>query len=155
MEPSKPKQDVLQVNAEMLIRVPVKQVFAAFTDPTITTKFWFTKSTGPLVEGKVVRWFWEMYGVSAEISVISLEEDHRIRIEWPEPVEWSFSKRGEDATFVEITATGFRGTAAEQTAAAIDSMGGFNLVLAGCKAWLEHGIQLNLVHDKSPDHHVS
>ena len=30
-------------------------------------------------------------------------------------------------------------------------MGGFSLVLAGLKALLEHGIQLNLVADHFPD----
>lgn len=32
--------------AEMLIRKPVAEVFEAFVNPEITTKFWFTKSSG-------------------------------------------------------------------------------------------------------------
>ena len=32
----------------MLIRKPVAEVFEAFVDPDITTKFWFTKSSGRL-----------------------------------------------------------------------------------------------------------
>ena len=32
--------------AEMLIRKPVTEVFEAFINPAITTKFWFTKSSG-------------------------------------------------------------------------------------------------------------
>ena len=31
-----------------------------------------------------------------------------------------------------------------------DSTGGFTIVIAGLKAWLEHNIQLNLVEDKFP-----
>ena len=38
---------------------------------------------------------------------------------------------------------------------ALDSMGGFSLVLAALKAWLEHGIALNLVADRNPEAHVS
>jgi len=34
---------------------------------------------------------------------------------------------------------------------ALDSTGGFVLVLAGAKAFLEHGIALNLVADRFPD----
>ncbi len=34
------------VKAEMLIRRPVAVVFEAFIDPTITSKFWFTKGSG-------------------------------------------------------------------------------------------------------------
>src|SRR5947199_10643616 len=32
----------------MLIRKPVAEVFAAFVDPAITSKFWFTKASGKL-----------------------------------------------------------------------------------------------------------
>ena len=140
--------------AEMLIRCPVSRVFAAFTDPAETTRFWFTKSSGPLVEGAKLTWDWEMYGASGEIDVLKVEEDRRILIAWPTPVEWEFAVQGPNETQVTITATGFDGTADEQVAQAIDSMGGFTQVLAGCKAWLEHGIELNLIHDKNPVHHV-
>ena len=37
------------VTAAMLIRRPASEVFEAFVDPDITTKFWFTKSSGRLV----------------------------------------------------------------------------------------------------------
>lgn len=40
--------------AEMLIRKPIAEVFEAFINPEITTKFWFTKSTGRLEAGKQV-----------------------------------------------------------------------------------------------------
>ena len=55
------------VKAEMLIRRPVAEVFEAFVDPAVTTKFWFTKSSGRLEAGKRVRWDWEMYGVGDEL----------------------------------------------------------------------------------------
>ncbi|WP_431211735.1 SRPBCC domain-containing protein [Puia sp. P3] len=42
----------------MLIRRPVAEVFGAFVDPAVTTKFWFTKSTGRLEAGKEVVWTW-------------------------------------------------------------------------------------------------
>jgi len=32
----------------MLIRRPVAEVFEAFVDPAITTRFWFTRSSGRL-----------------------------------------------------------------------------------------------------------
>jgi uncharacterized protein YndB with AHSA1/START domain len=49
----------------MLIRSPIEDVFAAFIEPTVTTKFWFTKSSGRLEAGKPIKWEWEMYGASA------------------------------------------------------------------------------------------
>jgi hypothetical protein len=32
----------------MLIRRPVEEVFNAFVDPTVTTRFWFSRSSGQL-----------------------------------------------------------------------------------------------------------
>jgi uncharacterized protein YndB with AHSA1/START domain len=52
------------VKTEMRIRKPVAQVFEAFVDPAITSRFWFTKASGRLEPGKPgnkVRWDWEMY----------------------------------------------------------------------------------------------
>ena len=51
----------------MLIRKPVAKVFEAVTDPAITTRFWFTKSTGQLRVGEPVTWDWEMYGASTQV----------------------------------------------------------------------------------------
>lgn len=45
---------------EMLIRRPVANVFAAFVDPAITSKFWFTHGSDRLETGKQVQWDWEM-----------------------------------------------------------------------------------------------
>jgi uncharacterized protein YndB with AHSA1/START domain len=36
----------------MLIRRPAAEVFEAFVNPEITTKFWVTKSSGSLEAGK-------------------------------------------------------------------------------------------------------
>jgi uncharacterized protein YndB with AHSA1/START domain len=141
--------------AEMLIRRPVSQVYHAFIDPAATSKFWFTRGSGPLKQGAKVTWHWDMYGASAEVEVVALEHDRWIVIHWPTPVEWTFAPRGEEATLVTITASGFTGAEDEQVAEAIDSMGGFSFVLAGCKAWLEHAVQLSLVADHKPDHHVN
>ena len=66
----------------MLIRRPVADVFAAFIDPEVTTKFWFTKSSGRLEPGKQVKWEWEMYGASTQVTVQAIEANKRIVIEW-------------------------------------------------------------------------
>lgn len=143
------------VRTHMLIRRPASEVYGAFIDPAVTSKFWFTRGSGKLALGEKITWHWDMYGVSAQVEVLELERDRRILIRWPTPVEWTFSPRGEDATFVTITASGFTGSEDEQVAGAIDSMGGFTLLLAGCKAWLEHGVQLDLVGDHNPDHAIA
>lgn len=143
------------VKAQMLIRKPVAEVFEAFVDPAITSRFWFSKGSGRLAAGKQVRWDWEMYGVSALVDVKAIEKNKRILIEWngpdnPRPVEWTFEPRGENRTFVTVRNWGFSGETDRIVAEAIDSMGGFSLLLAALKAFLEHGIELNLVADHNP-----
>lgn len=141
---------------EMLIRKPVNEVFEAFIDPAITTKFWFTKSSGKLETGKRVNWDWEMYGVSAEVDVKAIKENKRIFIEFHDhtTVEWIFTSRADNETFVTITNTGFEGDMDSIVAQVIDSTGGFTMVLCGLKALLEHNIILNLVADKAPDANI-
>jgi uncharacterized protein YndB with AHSA1/START domain len=142
------------VKAQMLIRRPVAEVFEAFVNPEITTRFWFTKSSGRLETGQEIRWDWEMYGVYTVVRVLEMETNRRILIEWdnpPCPVEWQFTPHGENATLVTISNRGFAGSDDEIVAQAIDSMGGFTTVLAGLKALLEYGIELHLIADHHPD----
>jgi uncharacterized protein YndB with AHSA1/START domain len=144
-----------QTKTAMLIRRPAADVFDAFINPVITTKFWFTKSSGRLETGKQVQWEWEMYGVGAPVTAKVVEPNKRIVIEWPgysglTTVEWTFTSQKDGTTFVTITETGFTGTGDELVQQVTDSTGGFTLVLAGLKALLEHNIQLNLVGDRFP-----
>jgi uncharacterized protein YndB with AHSA1/START domain len=141
--------------AEMLIRKPVAEVFEAFIDPAITTKFWFTKGSGKLEPGSRVQWEWEMYGAVADIEVLAIEANKRISIDWGTPVEWTFTSRNGNETYVTIINTGFEGDGDDRVRQAIDSTEGFTIVLCGLKAWLEHGVRLNLVADKAPDAHVT
>jgi uncharacterized protein YndB with AHSA1/START domain len=141
--------------AEMLIRKPVAEVFEAFINPEITTRFWFTKSSGRLDAGKQVTWTWEMYNASSQVTVREVEQNKRILIEWsgygsPNTVEWIFTPYGNDATFVSITNAGFSGDGDELVKQALASTGGFTIVLAGLKAFLEHGIILKLILDRFP-----
>jgi uncharacterized protein YndB with AHSA1/START domain len=139
----------------MLIRRPVADVFEAFANPDITTKFWFTKGSGRLEAGKQVQWDWEMYGISVPVTAKTIEPDKRIVIEWrghngPTTVEWTFTPLQDGTTFVGITETGFIGSGDELITQVTDSTQGFSLVLAGAKALLEHDIKLNLVADRYP-----
>jgi uncharacterized protein YndB with AHSA1/START domain len=139
----------------MLIRKPVSEVFEAFVDPAITCKFWFTKGSGRLESGTRVQWDWEMYNASAQVDVRAVEQDKRILVEWsgygtPTTVEWLFTPRADDTTFVSITNSGFTGDGDEVVKQAISSTEGFTFVLAGLKALLEHDVTLNLVADRFP-----
>lgn len=145
------------VKAEMMIRKPVEEVFEAFVDPEVTTKFWFTKSSGKLEAGKRVRWEWEMYGVGDDIVVTSIEPNERILIESEDGTlaEFVFTPRTANETVVTITNSGFTGDGDQIVSHAMDSMGGYTMVLCGLKAYLEHGVIPNFVLDRAPDAHVN
>lgn len=142
--------------AEMLIRRPVAEVFEAFVDPAVTSKFWFSTGSARLEAGKQVVWDWRTFGLSFPISVKVLEPMRRIVIEWPgeespTTVEWIFNSRSDGTTFVSITNTGFAGDDARVVEQIVGATEGFTLVLAGLKAFLEHNVILNLVADRFPD----
>jgi uncharacterized protein YndB with AHSA1/START domain len=139
----------------MLIRRPVADVFEAFINPDVTTRFWFTRGSGRLEVGKPVQWEWEMYGISVPVTVKVIEPNRRIVIEWPgyngvTTVEWTFAPQSDGTTFVGITEAGFTGDGDELVKLVTSSTQGFTLVLAGLKALLEHDVRLNLVADRYP-----
>jgi uncharacterized protein YndB with AHSA1/START domain len=142
--------------AEMLIRKPIGEVFEAIVDPAITSKFWFSKGSGRLEAGRKVQWDWEMYNASAQVTVLEVVPNERVRVEWsgygaPTTIEWRFTPRPDGTTYLRVTNAGFQGTADEIVAQALGSTEGFAFMLAGLKALLEHNILLNLVPDKFPD----
>ena len=147
--------EIPTAESAILIRKPVAEVFEAFVDPEITTRFWFTKSTGRLEAGKHITWTWEMYDISVQVNVEEVEEGKRILIEWGNygsmtSVEWGFTPYETDKTYVSITNSGFQGDGDKVVKDALDSKGGFTWVLAGLKALLEHGLELNAIADAFP-----
>ncbi|POY39409.1 polyketide cyclase [Solitalea longa] len=135
----------------MLIRKPSSIVFNAMIDPDQTTNFWFTKSSGKLEAGKTVTWTWEMYNVSTEVEVKEIIENEKIVFKWNErTVEFIFKSLSNGFTYVVVTESGYKETGSALLGAIKDSTGGFTTVLDGMKAFLEHGINLNLIADKFP-----
>lgn len=146
------------VEAALLIRRPAAEVFRAFADPEVTTRFWFTGSTGPLTAGAKITWEWADFGITADVVVRAVEPDRRLVFEWNDnpvtTVEIRFTPRPDDTTWVEVSETGFAdaGMDGDGVAAHVaGSTNGFTIVLCALKAWLEHGIELGTVRDRFPD----
>jgi uncharacterized protein YndB with AHSA1/START domain len=142
------------VKVGMRIRRLPRDVFRAFVDPAVTTRFWFTKGSGKLVPGARVQWEWEMYDVSTEVSVKELEENSRILIEWGDGDESTTVEfrliPWDDDTYVQVTEAGFTGDGDQIVARIADSTSGFTNVLCALKALLEHDVELNVVLDHTP-----
>jgi uncharacterized protein YndB with AHSA1/START domain/ketosteroid isomerase-like protein len=148
--------DFPAAKAEMLIRRPVTEVFEAFVNPAITSRFWFTKGSGRLEAGEDITWDWEMYDFSVPVKVRAVEENARILVDWPvygtpTSLEWTFMPRLDGTTFVSVTNKGFPGTRTRAMQHALDATEGFAFVLAGAKAVLECDVELELVRDRFPD----
>jgi uncharacterized protein YndB with AHSA1/START domain len=138
---------------QMLIRKSASEVFEAFIDPSITKNFWFTKGSDKLEVNKKVTWEWEMYNLSTIAVAKEVLKNKKITIEWDEPpttVDFYFKTLSDGSTYVTIEQSGFNKTGDELLEAIKDTTGGFTTVLDGLKAYLEHGINLNLIADKFP-----
>ena len=145
------------VNVGMLIRRPPHDVFEALADPRITTRFWYTDSTGRMIEGAELTWTWGMYGVSSRIRIREVEPDRRIRFSWdgydparPTMVQFRFIPRQGGTTYLQVTETGFTGDTGTRVSRALDSTAGFTFLLSSLKAALEHDITLRVTQDAHP-----
>lgn len=142
----------ITANAQMIIHRPASDVFEAFVDPNIMTRFWFPKTSGRLEEGKEVKWYVGTDAGAFEITVRVkvAQKPHTLCIQWGvdstfTDVEWKFEPHDDSGTIVRICESGFSGNHSEVVRAALDSTGGFNQVITAAKALLEHGAQINVV----------
>ena len=141
----------------LLVRRSPHDVFEALADPSITTRFWYTKSTGRMAERAELLWEWEMYGASGKVWVKEVQADRRIRFSWdgydpshPTTVEFLFIPYEDNTTYLRITETGFTGDADTQVSRALEATAGFTFLLSSLKAALEHDITLRVIMDAHP-----
>jgi uncharacterized protein YndB with AHSA1/START domain len=133
-------------------------LFEAFIDPDVTTNFWFTKSSGRLKVDHEIRWDWEMYGASTLVLVKAIEPNKRIVIEWDgysgrTTVEWKFLRARMQRHMSSSQSLAGQVMETNSSSTLSSRLKGSPGTLAGLKAFLEHGVKLNLVADKNPDAH--
>lgn len=150
------------VKAQMLIRKPIDKVFEAMVNPDITSKFWFTKSSGRVEPGKTLEWEWGQFGVKDTVDILEVKTGEYISLEWElgdlkTLVEMEFESYSNSSTLVKVSERGFwenHPAKDEKLEEKINLMlgqnGGWTLVLSNMKAWLEHEVDLNLIADHQP-----
>lgn len=145
------------VDVGMLIRRAPHDVFEALADPSVTTRFWYTKSTGRMAEGAELTWEWEMHRASGRVWVREVQPGRRIRFNWdgydpanPTTVEFQFISHENNTTYLRITETGFTGDTDTQVSRALESTAGFTFLLSSLKAALEHDVILQVTADAHP-----
>jgi uncharacterized protein YndB with AHSA1/START domain len=135
----------------MLVRCPPAKVFEAFVRPEFLTKFWLSRSSGPLEVGKAVTWDFMVPGASAKTYVEEMLRDRLIRISWDDAttVSFAFEPYSDGGTRIEVVNGGFSGDAEQVMEAALEATQGFTIVLCDLKATLEQGRSMGFVRDKA------
>src|SRR4029079_7905107 len=125
--------------AQMLIRRPPGEVFAAFVNPTTLRKFWLSDASGPLGPGARVRWAFMVPGAEADVVVRRFESPHHLAFDWPRGmhVDMRFEPFDEGATRVTVTVGGF--DPRQLLEQATGTVEGFAIVLCDLKTLLESG----------------
>jgi uncharacterized protein YndB with AHSA1/START domain len=135
----------------MIIRRPVNEVFDSFVDPEKITKFWLSKTTGPLGPGKSVTWHFMVEGAVTKMDVLKFELNKQIDFKWEDGSvsELRFDKIDDNKSIIDIKTYGFAGTPEEMMEAAIDNTSGFTIVICDLKTYLEEGRSMNICRDKA------
>jgi uncharacterized protein YndB with AHSA1/START domain len=74
----------ITAKAKIRIHKNPSEIFAAFTDTNLMSKFWFTRRDKGLEAGKVVSWFIssDEDAISFDVRVKELSYPNKIAIEW-------------------------------------------------------------------------
>lgn len=140
----------ITAKATMLIRRPVAEVFNAFIEPSMLTRFWLASASGSLELGKSVHWEFMVPGAEVDTRLVALERDRLLEIQWSDGtfVRWTFEPLGE-GTRVAIEHWGFDGSQEDVIENALEATQGFTIVLCDLKTTLEHNQSMSLVRDKA------
>lgn len=140
----------LVAGAKMLIRRPATEVFEAFVQPDLITKFWLKATTGPLSHGAQVEWQFMVPGVTERVNVTAFEKPRHIAFVWSMGglgVDMRFLEERKGISVVSVEVRGFKSEGGtDQVANATE---GFSIVLCDLKVLLESGRSANLVKDKA------
>jgi uncharacterized protein YndB with AHSA1/START domain len=140
----------LVARAKMLIRRPAIEVFNAFVQPDLITKFWLKGTTGALGQGAQVEWQFMVPGATERVHVTAFDEPHRIAFAWSEGglgVDMKFFEEQKGITVVSIEVRGFESEGG--TDQVVNATEGFSIVLCDLKVLLESGHSASLVKDKA------
>ena len=101
-------ENILKVNLQMGILKPVHDVFEAIVDPDKMNKYFISKSTGRIENGKTLKWEWEDFDAEHEIKVQKVEQDKLVSFKWDGSgvecvVNITLESKGENKTVVKIT----------------------------------------------------
>jgi uncharacterized protein YndB with AHSA1/START domain len=136
--------------AKMLIRCTAREVFNAFVQPELITKFWLKGTTGRLDPDAQVQWQFMVPGATERVHVTAFDAPHHIAFAWSEgglDVDMRFFEEQRDITVVAVEVRGFESEGSLDQV--VNATEGFSIVLCDLKVLLESGKSAGLVRDKA------
>ena len=136
----------LEIKVAIQILKPANMVFEAIINPEKMTNYFISKSSGKMMEGKIITWKFPEFETEFPIHVEKIEQDRYISYHWESEgemllVEITLDPIEDNATVVTVTEK-----SRDNDEAGIQWLGGNSAgwanFLACLKAYLEHGINL-------------
>lgn len=135
----------------MLIRRPPAEVFNAFLDPAVLTRFWLSRASARLAPGVSAEWEFMVPGVVTQTRVRKMTPDSLLVLEWPddETAEFTFERRPDGNTRLAIQSAVEGKDETDAIEKLVNTTEGYAIVVSNLKALLETGRTANLVEDKA------
>ena len=127
---------------------PVPEVFEAFVNPDILSRYFTTGGAkGRIEEGATVMWAFNDFPGAFPVKVVEVEKDKRVVFKWDDgdggetTVTFRFEPTGDGRTIVSIAEEGWPSTE-QGFGKSYGNCMGWSQMLSAMKAWIEHGINL-------------
>lgn len=127
---------------------PVPEVFEAFVNPDILSRYFTTGGAkGRIEEGATVMWDFHDFPGAFPVKVVEVEKDKRVVFKWDDgdggetTVTIRFEPTGDGRTIVSIAEEGWPSTQ-QGFGKSYGNCMGWSQMLSAMKAWVEHGINL-------------
>lgn len=137
----------LEIKAAIEIQKPAAVVFEAITDPAQMSRYFISRSTGIMEEGKQLVWNFPEFDIDVPVRVGKLVQNQYLSFYWAGDdqkellVEISLASRENGSTVVTVTEKGMNNDEAGINWLKGNTEGWANF-LACLKAYLEYGINL-------------
>jgi uncharacterized protein YndB with AHSA1/START domain len=141
-------ENKLKVNLQMGILKPVYDVFEAIVDPEKMNKYFISKSTGRIENGKTLKWEWEDFDAEHEIKVKQVDKDKLVSFTWDGSgvectVNISLESKETNKTLVKITEEEWNADF-EDAKRCVGQVEGWTHFLCCLKAYLEYNVNLRV-----------
>ena len=142
----------IEVKVKDIIVKPVDEVFGAIRNPEKLCGYFTLKSSGALVEGKNIDWWFDVADTAFTIYVSKVIENQQISLEWSGSgikamIDIQLASPKENKTSIEITEKSFAFDEAG-VKRALQQTQGWTDFICSLKAYLYTGINLRMGRSK-------